>query len=409
MTFPHPQRDEIIALYKTGQSRAAISKMLGLTKDCVQKVLQRAAIKGDLGTKHVLPGFGIDKISEHLDASGAVKGTHVRQRVKGPMHEPPPGLPLKGVSSYVDSEGRVIGEWRLYREKMQEHETLVKALETRFANAALERPLLTAEPVLSTDQDFLSVYPIADQHLGLLAWGRETGEDYDLKIGSDRLRAAAKRLVEQTPASATAILLNLGDWQHNDDGRNKTPEHGFNLDVDSRYMKIAMAGVDLMVDVIELALQRHQTIIVRNLPGNHDPHAYVALTVGLKAHYRNHPRVTIDASPAPCFYYRFGNVFLGATHGHRMKPQDMFNDMAVTHRSDWAAADFRYFYFGHIHHKTAQEVGDVICESFRTIASNDAFHAAGGYNAGRTLTSITHHIEEGEDCRRYVNIKPPRR
>ena len=203
----------------------------------------------------------------------------------------------------------------------------------------------------------LSIYPIADQHLGLLAWGRETGDAYDLKIGCARLRDCTKRLVAQSPPSETAIILNLGDWQHTDDEKNVTPGHGFTLDVDSRYFKLVQAGVDLMVDVVELALQKHQKVIVRNLPGNHDPHAHVALTMGLRGHYREHPRVTVLVEPSEFFYYRWHNNFIGATHGHKIKPAKMVMDMAVSHRDDWAKADFRYFLFGHIHHETALKLG----------------------------------------------------
>jgi hypothetical protein len=87
----------------------------------------------------------------------------------------------------------------------------------------------------------------------------------------------------------------------------------------------------------------------------------------------------------------------------------MVMDMAVSHRDDWAKADFRYFLFGHIHHETALEVGDVRCESFQTIASKDAYSHSHGFRAGRSLTSITLHAHDGEIGRHRVNIPPPKR
>lgn len=35
--------------------------------------------------------------------------------------------------------------------------------------------------------DLLTLYPIADAHIGMMAWGRETGEDYDTRIATERL------------------------------------------------------------------------------------------------------------------------------------------------------------------------------------------------------------------------------
>src|SRR2546430_15673529 len=98
--------------------------------------------------------------------------------------------------------------------------------------------------------------------MGLHAWGKQTGEDYDLEIGTERLRTCLQRLVSQSPSSRTGVILNLGDWQHTDDARNVTPEHGNHLDVDNRYPKILKAGVLLMADAVHLGLEKHEIVIV---------------------------------------------------------------------------------------------------------------------------------------------------
>lgn len=264
------------------------------------------------------------------------------------------------------------------------------------------------DPPAHTDGDLLSVYPIADQHVGLLAWGRETGENYDLKIGADRLRDCAKRLIAQSPPSKQAIILNLGDWQHTDDGKNMTPRSGNQLDVDGRYVKVLTTGVQLMMDIIECALQKHETVLVRNIPGNHDPHASVALTVALGAFYASNPRVTVDDDPSDFFFHRFGATLIGANHGHKMRAPDMAMSMAVRRREEWGQTKYHWFMFGHIHHETAKEIGDVRCESFQTLAAKDAHASASGYNSGQSLTSVTLHMEDGEIGRHRVNFFPGR-
>ena len=163
-----------------------------------------------------------------------------------------------------------------------------------------------------------------------------------------------------------------------------------------------------MRDVIELAKQKHRTVIVRTIPGNHDPHAAFALTVALSAFYENDPRVTVDDTPGEYFFHRFGQTLIGAHHGHRMKPERMAMKLATDCREDWGATRYHWFLFGHIHHETVKEVGDVRCESFQTLASNDAHHHASGYSAGRSLSSVTLHREDGEIGRHRVNIPPPR-
>lgn len=394
---------ETVALYQEHGTIGAAARAIGVARQTMQHRVHKAAQAGLLGFKPVPPGFEVSSITE------GPRGTSVTMRQeRGAEFEVPAQHIVKGVSALVDAEGRTIQKW-VKTKTDTIVPALVTALEERFARAELLRPSIDDACPEDFAEDLLSIYPIADQHLGMMAWGKETGDPYDLKIGCERLRDCTRRLVAQSPPSETAIILNLGDWQHTDDDRNVTPGHGNALQTDSRYNKIVMAGVDLMVDVIELALQKHQKVIVRNLPGNHDPHACVALTMGLRGHYRNHPRVEIITDPSDFFYYRWKNNFIGATHGHKSKPRDMVMDMAVSRREDWAKSEYRYFYFGHIHHETALEIGDVRCESFQTVASKDAYAHSHTFNSGRSLTSITLHAQDGEIGRHRVNIPPPKR
>lgn len=319
----------------------------------------------------------------------------------------PPGQVIKGVSTLykLSSDGSS-------EEMLQWVRTATDRSIENFTDAirnAFDDYKGHAKPIAApkrTESDLLSVYPIADHHNGLLAWGRETGESYDLKIGAERLRSCMARLIAQSPPSKQAIILNLGDWTHQDDSKNMTPRSGNILDVDGRYFKVMTTGVQLMMDCIEYALQKHQHVLVRNLPGNHDPHASIALTVALAAFYSKNPRVTIDDDPSELFFHRFGATLIGANHGHRMRAADMAMTMAVRRREDWGQTKYHWFLFGHIHHETAKEVGDVRCESFQTLAAKDAWQSGAGYNSGQSLTSITLHRDEGEIGRHRVNISP---
>lgn len=330
--------------------------------------------------------------------------------VKTTHYALPEGHALYGGTIHTDADGSVKEQWIKFKPTQA---SIVDAIKEAFDTYKGRAELI--EPPPFVDDDSLSVYPIADQHNGLRSWGKETGENYDLAIGANRLRKTSQRLIAQSPPSATALILNLGDWTHNDNNTNQTPANRHILDVDGRYFKIMSVSVQLMMDVIELALQKHRHVIVRNLAGNHDPHTSVALTISLLAFYAQNPRVTIDFDsdprrvmddydPSEFFFYRFGQTLIGANHGHRMKPEKMAMSMAVRRREDWGQTKFHYFYFGHIHHETVKEVMDVRVESFQTLAAKDAYAYNSGYNAGQSLTSITIHREDGEIGRHRVNI-----
>jgi hypothetical protein len=392
--------ERTIAVYQeNGFSRAA--RLLEISEDALKYRLKRAAERGLLGTKPVLPGFQIKQ-----STSKTADGTYIKQIPEsGEEFQLLPGHEVKGVSAYLDAEGRTRAKWVKTRSGITAN--LVGALKKEFEEYAGAAQSISIPD--NTDESLLTVYPIADQHNGLLAWGAETGEDYDLKIGEERLRGAMNALVTVSPKSQQSIILNLGDWQHTDDSTNRTPENKNKLDADSRYFRILCTGVKLMMDCIELALAKHQNVLVRNIPGNHDPHASIALTVALSAFYSNNERVTVDTDPSDFFFYRFGNSLIGATHGHKLKPESMAMLLANARPGDWAAAQFRYFYFGHIHHITAKEIGGVICESFQSLAAKDAYSYGKGYIAGQSLSSITHHIEDGEISRHRINIQRKKR
>lgn len=392
---------EAIDLRAQHPSTAAAALAAGLPVNTLKHRLKLASLRGLNGFDPVLEGFQLKKTSTQTGPDGETQKSWVQQVPEpGEVFVMPQGQITKGVSALVDAEGRTVLKW--IKTKAEDVvPMMVEALKAVFKET--ERAQLIPMQDDFSDQ-LLSVYPIADQHNGLMAWGKETGEAYDLKIGIDRLRNSMETLVSMAPKSYEAIILNLGDWQHTDDAKNMTPGHQNILDVDSRYFKILSAGIRLMKDCIDLALQKHGHVTVRNLPGNHDPHASIALTVALAEFYSDEPRVTIDMDPSDFFYYRFGETLIGATHGHKMKPDRMAMNMAVTRREDWGATKYHYFYFGHIHHETVKEVGDVRCESFQTLAAKDAFSASHGYNAGQSLSSITIHETNGEVGRHRVNI-----
>ncbi len=398
-----PTNQQIIDAYHehgsfAGAARALTDQGLPIGESSIR----RRANRGVLGTAPVIPGFSIKQVSTQRGPDGETQKEWIKQGPEsGEAFAVAPGQIIRGVSALVDASGKVQQQW--IKTKLSDDLALAAIREAFDTYSGRCEPI---PPPDLTDDALLSIYPIADQHNGLRSWGPETGENYDLKIGADRLRATSQRLIAQSPASRQAIILNLGDWTHADDAKNMTPGHGHILDVDGRYFKIMCASVRLMQDVIELALQKHEAVTVRNLPGNHDPHTCFALTIALMAFYANNPRVIIDDDPGEFFFHRFGSTLIGANHGHRMKADKMAMNMAVRRRADWGETKYHYFYFGHIHHESAKEIGDVRVESFQTLAAKDAYAANAGYMAGQSLTSITIHREDGEIGRHRVNIPP---
>lgn len=393
------------ALKANGGNISATARQRGVPRPTLQSQMRRAVERGFLPpSPHPLAeGFVVKSTTQLYDGDGTLKRQKIAtKRDPGPVYETKPGHRVMGESVLVDEQGREIQKWVKTKAEDRRFDLVLEQISAAFEN--LDGGAGVSVTPEHVDEDLLTVYPVADHHLGLFSWAPEAGNDYDLKIGADLLRDTMRRLVKSTAPSSTAVILSLGDFFHLDNSENRTRRSGNALDVDTRYAKVIRVGVEVMIECIEMALKRHRQVIVRIVPGNHDDESALALAIALAAFYSQDPRVDVDCDPSRFFFHRFGKVLIGATHGDTIKPENMPGTMAASRPEDWGRSLFRYFYFGHIHHRTAKEIHGVVCESFQTLAARDAWHAAAGYVSGRSMTSITHHSEHGECQRNVISI-----
>lgn len=263
--------------------------------------------------------------------------------------------------------------------------------------AALEG-LVPSEPVVAPESvmaDLCAVYPLMDAHVGMMAWGRETGaQDYDLDHAAQDMRHAFAKVLAMTPAAEQAILLIGGDYFHSDDTRAETPANRHRLDVDGRFWKVLDVGIGIIAETVARLLAKHAKLHVRVLRGNHDPHSSMTLNFALAERYRNEPRITVEKEPRDLFMMQWGKCAIFAHHGDKGKPQQM-----ALYLSDvcpfWSQTRHRHYLTGHVHHDQAKDLGPLRFESLRAFCPPDAYAAGMGYGARRALQSITFHKQDG--------------
>jgi hypothetical protein len=242
----------------------------------------------------------------------------------------------------------------------------------------------------------LTVYPLADVHMGMMAWGKETGEDYDTAIAANRVRSWVSRAVDASPASETAVILGLGDLTHADDQSNMTPRSKHVLDVDTRHFRTLDVTIQALAYGIEYAAKKHTRVIVRILPGNHDLNTYMAVMFALYERYRDNPRIEVQKIPGEFFVMRHGNCLLAAHHGHGGKPERMVMFLADEHAAEWGRTRHRFLWTGHLHHLKAADIGGVQWMQLRAITAKDAYAAGNAYGARASLEAITFDADQGE-------------
>lgn len=395
------QLKESVALYNAhDRNMTTAATAAGLPRSTFQSRIRDAATRGLLlDHPAAMPGFVVKATSEQQDAQGNVTARSIKQvREPGEEFTVPAGHVIKGVSALLDPDGRELAKWVKTKEGLLDPLQVAEWIKDAFKDM---KPAARKTATPSARDDLLTLLPCNDWHVGMFAWGKEVGENWDLKIAEETIGSAAEETLDRSPASGTCVVLGGGDLLHADNSENKTARSGNVLQVDGRYQKVVHVAIRLMARTIDAAVRRHKHVIVRILPGNHDEHTAVAVTYGLHAWYRNEPRVTVDCDPSLFWWHRFGAVMLGATHGHTVKLAQMPSIMAHRRAEDWGATKFRYVHGFHLHHKAkvATEGDGCVCETHQAPIPQDAWHYGAGFLSGRSLQSITYHRDYGEISR----------
>ena len=316
----------------------------------------------------------------------------------------PPGFAVKGVSSYVNKDGEVAGQWIKTAADWEQRMAMFQEAIEAFCEDLPRYPAIAAAAHTATNPDWMACYPIGDLHVGMLSWPEETSEDWNLQLAEQIQCAAMARLVEMSPPCEVATIINLGDWFHYDNMSGQTERSGHVVDRDGRFAKMARVGVKIMRRCIDSALQKHGRVHVINVGGNHDDTAAIMLRVCLANAYENDPRVTIDQTPGGFNYFRHGRVLVGCHHGHSCKAERLPGVMAADRAKDWGETVWRYWWTGHVHHQSLKDYPGVTVESFRTLAAKDAYASWGGYRAPRDMKCIILDCEDGEVMRLTANV-----
>lgn len=357
------------------------------------------AVQANPNSRHLAEVLGLSmRTIQERKARLAHQGFSPEHGLRAPY---PDGFRMGKVTIHRNAAGEIQNTW----ERMCGDEERRAEIQQIAYQAMLEDLPRLAPVKLSTAvrKDLLAVYPIGDPHVGMYAWDEESGDNWDLKIAEQVHCDAMHLLVQSTPATHTAVVVNLGDLYHYDGLVAKTPQSGHALDADGRYAKMIRVGVKIMRRCVASALLKHQHVHVINAPGNHDETGAMWLSVALSIAYENEPRVTVDLNPSVFAYYRWHKVLLGVHHGHSCKPAALAGVMAADRAKDWGETEHRHWLMGHIHHESKKEFPGVMVESFGTLAAKDAYAAKGGWRSNRTIQGIVYHQEHGEVARTKVS------
>ena len=228
---------------------------------------------------------------------------------------------------------------------------------------------------------------IPDVHLGKLAWWRECGQSYDVKIASDiYMRAVDDLLRKVSPYEFDQIVLVVGNDFLNADNFENTTTRGTPQSTDGRQQRTFWIARKLITDVVMsrlLGLAPEVRIVM--VAGNHDLNTNFYLGEVLDAYFTNCPSVHVDNSPTVRKYLSYGENLIMWTHGSEEKHADLPLIMATERPEDWGRTRFREVHLGHMHKRRAQswlgvdEHKGVTVRILPSLCASEDWHTSQGY------------------------------
>lgn len=261
-----------------------------------------------------------------------------------------------------------------------------------------------AAPVL------LEIAPM-DAHLGMLAWGRETGEAYDLEIAVETyVETVRQALAAARFYDVERILFIVGnDLIHADTlqgGKVATTTAGTAQDMDTRLPKIFTAARRAVVQCIDAAREIAPTDVLV-VAGNHDSQTSYRLGEVLQAWYRLDERVSVLNEPSKRQAYQYGKNGFLFTHGEefKRKREPLALIFAEEHPELWAASTYREVHCGHFHSTQTlnysspnvdlSETRGVRLRVLPALTPADAWHVEQGFRHHRAVTALAFHRDGG--------------
>ncbi len=369
------QREFIQAAHRLGSLRAAGDE-LGITRRNASHLMARIKLQA-AGRGHA-PAFDLN-------------------------HPVPPTHMLKGASTYYDRNGKPVAQWVKSELVRQDPAAVVQAVAAGLTDSIKPEPKVKPpRKILRTELH--NAYIITDYHLGMLAWGEECGEDWDLSIAEDTLVRWFEAAIVAAPDAESCTFAQLGDFLHWDGLEALTPASKHVLDADTRFQKVVRSAIRVLRRIVRLLLSKHHRVHLIMADANHDPASGVWLREWLDALYENEPRVTVDTNPDTYYAVGFGKTLLMFHHGHKRAMKDLDSVLVAKFRSEFGNSEHHYAHTGHMHHDKLIESNLMHLEQHETLAPKDAYASRAGYMSKRSAKCITYHNVHGEVSR--VTIRP---
>jgi hypothetical protein len=191
------------------------------------------------------------------------------------------------------------------------------------------------------------IVPIADFHYGLYSDKLTTGNDYNLEIAEKYYYHTLSDIKSRcNNQKFEKVLFIVGNDFINFDNLNNTTTKGTPQDSTGSWFTVVEKATQLIINGIDL-LTEIAPVDVLYVPSNHDLHTMFGIMQTIKAWYKNDENVSIDTSPLPRKYYKFGKTLLPLSHDIKVK--EALKIITTEAKGNWTDCEHIICMLAHLH------------------------------------------------------------
>ena len=191
--------------------------------------------------------------------------------------------------------------------------------------------------------------PAIELHLGKMAWGGDTGQDYDKDIATNRFYHILEQVINiQEQEKCQTALVTIGNDFFNSDTVNATTTKGTPQTNDLRWKKMFLLGLKLYTEFIETLRSKFNKIDVRLCSGNHDKMSSFYLYLALQQYFKNDDKLDFSDNYKDYQCYQFGKCAIFFGHGDSNLKR-IIQSIPAEFYKEWGSSIFRELHLGHLH------------------------------------------------------------
>jgi hypothetical protein len=222
-----------------------------------------------------------------------------------------------------------------------------------FSNLKTNKNKIDIQPLQYKQNGKLLIFAPSDFHYNLLSEQLATGNEYNLEIAENIFYYILNDLINRVKDNNfEKVLFILGNDFMNADNLNGTTNHNTPQDNCSNWFSVINKATQLIIDGID-TLTNIAPVDIVYVPSNHDTHSMFGIMQTINAYYRNDNNVSVDCSPLPRKYYKFGSTLLALSHD--MKVKDALQIITSEAKSLWSNCKHIVCFLAHLHQSMIYE------------------------------------------------------